>query len=33
MEHGSNICSTRFDTPKSLQDGNGKDIADDEDMY
>ena len=32
MEHGSNICSTRFDTPRSLQDG-GDDLVDDEDMY
>lgn len=21
MEHGSNLCSTRFDSPKSLQEG------------
>ena len=33
MEHGSNICSTRFDTPKSLQESGGKDIIEDEDMY
>jgi hypothetical protein len=34
MEHGSNLCSTRFDTPKSLQEGTilNKDLID-EDMY
>jgi hypothetical protein len=33
MEHGSNICSTRFDTPKGLQEGGGKDAGEDEDLY
>jgi hypothetical protein len=33
MEHGSNICSTRLDTPKSLQESGGKDIIENEDMY
>ena len=36
MEYGSNICSTRFDTPRSLQEGgsgNGKDIMDEEEGY
>jgi hypothetical protein len=32
MEYGSNICSTRFDTPKDLPEGGGKD-AEDEDLY
>lgn len=32
LEYGSNICSTRFDTPRGLQEG-GKEAADDEDMY
>lgn len=29
MEHGSNICSTRFDTPRGLQEG----ITEDTEMY
>jgi hypothetical protein len=33
MEHGSNICFTRFDTPKSFQEGGGKETIEDEDMY
>jgi hypothetical protein len=32
LEYGSNICSTRFDTPRGLQEG-GKEPADDEDVY
>ena len=32
MEHGSNICATRFDTPKSLQEAGGRDQVD-EDVY
>ena len=32
LEHGSNICSTRFDTPKTLQEGGVKEALDDEDM-
>ena len=34
MEHGSNLCSMRFDTPKSLQEGTAlnKELID-EDMY
>lgn len=34
MEYGSNICSTKFDTPKSLQEGgNGNHLMDDEEIY
>jgi hypothetical protein len=32
MEHGSNICSAKFDTPKSIQEG-GRAPDNDEDMY
>ena|SRR5437762_1091689 len=32
FEYGSNISSTRFDTPKGLQE-SGKEAADDEGMY
>jgi len=32
LEHGSNICSTKFDTPKGLQESSGKEVIDD-DMY
>ena len=32
LEYGSNICSTRFDTPKGLHEG-GKEAVDDEGMY
>ena len=33
MEHGSNICSARFDTPRTIQEGGGKDLNDDDDVY
>jgi len=33
MEHGSNICSTRFDCPKSTQESSGKELIEDDDMY
>jgi hypothetical protein len=32
MEYGSNICSTRFDTPRALQEG-GSGKEEDDEMY
>jgi len=32
LEYGSNICSTRFDTPRALQEGR-KEVIDVDDMY
>ena len=33
MEYGSNICSTRFDTPKHLQETGVSEPIEDEEMY
>jgi hypothetical protein len=33
MEYGSSICSTKFDTPKAIQEGNGRDAMDEQEMY
>ena len=32
LEYGSSICSTRFDTPKSLQE-HGRDLMEDDEIY
>lgn len=33
MEYGSSICSTKFDTPKAIQEGSGRDAMDEQEMY
>jgi hypothetical protein len=32
MEYGSNICTTRFDTPRNIQDGGAPGREDDEEI-
>lgn len=33
LEHGSNICATKFDTPKTLQESGGKEVIIDDDIF